>query len=90
MIKNLKKANIIKSLSGTVSAWDLLSSTLENENLQEFSKELNTLFTNLKSISKSLKLVSKCKSNPIDNSQMVKLKLVPVFIRHFIIVFEFI
>lgn len=89
-MKSLKKPNIIKSLSGTVSAWDLLSNTLESENLQEFSKELNTLLINLKSISKSLKLVSKCKSNPIDDSQMVILKLILLFIRHFIIVLEFI
>lgn len=62
----------MKSLSGTISVWDLLSSTLENEGLHAFSKELNTLIMNLKSISKSLKLVSKCESNPIDNNQMVK------------------
>lgn len=72
MIKHLKKSNIIKSLSGTISVWDLLSNSLENGNLQAFSKELNTLIINLKSISKSLKLVSTCESNHLDNNQMVR------------------
>lgn len=71
-MKHVKKSNIVKTLSGTISIWDLLSSTLENGNLQAFSKEINTLLVNLKSISKSLKLVSTCESNPNDNSQMVK------------------
>jgi len=71
-MKHLKKPNLLKSLSGTVSVSDLLYSTLESGNLQLFSKELNTLIINLKNISKSLKLVSKCESNPIDDNQMVK------------------
>lgn len=76
-MKHLKKSNLIKSLSGTISTWDLLSSMLENGNLQAFSKELNTLVINLKSISKSFKLVSECEPNPIDNNLMVKqLKLI--------------
>lgn len=70
-MKHLKKPNLIKSLIGTISVWDLLSSTLESGNLQAFSKELNTLIINLKSISKSLKLVSKCESNSINDNQMV-------------------
>lgn len=70
-MKHLKKPNLIKSLIGTISVWDLLSSTLEGGNLQAFSKELNTLIINLKSIAKSLKLVSKCESNSIDDNQMV-------------------
>lgn len=71
-MKHLKKSNLIKSLSGTVSVWDLLSSNLESGNLQEFSKELQTLIINLKSVSKSLKLVSECESNLLNNNQMVK------------------
>lgn len=71
-MKHLKKSNVIKSLSGTISVWDLLSNSLENGNLQAFSKELNTLIINLKSISKSLKLVSTCESNHLDNNQMVR------------------
>lgn len=71
-MKHLQKPNIIKSLSGTISVWDLLYDTLENGNLQSFSKELNTLIINLKNLSKSFKLVSKCESYPIDNNQMVK------------------
>lgn len=71
-MKHVKKSNLIKSLSGTISVWDLLSNTLESGNLQAFSKELNTLLINLKNISKSLKLISTCESNPIDNNQMVK------------------
>lgn len=71
-MKHLQKSNIIKSLSGTISVWDLLYDTLENGNLQLFSKELNTLIVNLKNLSKSLKLVSKCESYPIENNQMVK------------------
>lgn len=70
-MKHLKKSNLIKSLTGTITVWDLLANTLENGNLQAFAKELSTLLMNLKIISKSLKLVSKCESNPIDNSQMV-------------------
>jgi len=72
-MKHLKKSNIIKSLSGTISVWDLLSSSLESGNLQEFSKELNTLIINLKSMSKSLKLVTKCKCDSNDVNQMVNL-----------------
>lgn len=72
-MKHLKKSNIIKSLSGTISTWDLLSSSLESGNLMEFSKELNILIFNLKSVSKSLKLVSKCKCDSNDNSQLVNL-----------------
>lgn len=71
-MKSLKKSSIVKTLSSTISVWDILSSTLENGNLQAFSKELNTLLINLKSMSKSLKLASKCETNHIDNSQMVK------------------
>jgi len=70
-MKHLKKTNLIKSLSGTISVWDLLSSILENDGLQGFTKELNTLIINLRSLSKSLKFVSNCESNSIDNSQMV-------------------
>ncbi|XP_025418951.1 uncharacterized protein LOC112689450 isoform X2 [Sipha flava] len=70
VMKHLKKSNLIKSLSGTVSVWDLLSSNLESGNLQEFSKELQTLIINLKSVSKSLKLVSKCESSLINHNQM--------------------
>lgn len=71
-MKHLKKTNLIKSLSGTISVWDLLSSILENDGLQGFTKELNTLIINLRSLSKSFKCVSNCESNSIDNSQMVK------------------
>ncbi|KAF0769931.1 Uncharacterized protein FWK35_00002689 [Aphis craccivora] len=70
IMKHLKKTNLIKSLSGTISVWDLLSSILENDGLQGFTKELNTLIINLRSLSKSLKFVSNCESNSIDNSQM--------------------
>lgn len=62
----------MKSLSGTISVWDLLSSTLESEGLQAFSKELNTLIINLRNLSKSFKIVSNCESHSIDNNQMVK------------------
>lgn len=75
-MKHVKKSNLVKTLSGTISIWDLLSITLENGNLQAFSKEINTLLVNLKSISKTLKLVSTCESNPIDNNQMVKKLLI--------------
>lgn len=71
IMKHLKKTNLIKSLSGTISVWDLLSSILENDGLRGFTKELNTLIINLRSLSKSLKFVSNCESNSIDNSQMV-------------------
>lgn len=71
-MKHLKKTNLIKSLSGTISIWDLLSSILENDGLQGFTKELNTLIINLRNLSKSFKFVSNCESNSIDNSQMVK------------------
>lgn len=71
-MKHLKKSNLLKSLSGTISIWDLLSSTLENGNIQAFSKELNTLIINLKNASKSFKFISECESNSIDNDQMVK------------------
>lgn len=85
-MKHVKKSNLVKTLSGTISIWDLLSSTLENGNLQAFSKEINTLLVNLKSISKSLKLVSTCESNPIDNNQMVK----NLLIKHLILfIFSF-
>ncbi|CAH1709762.1 uncharacterized protein LOC114124648 [Aphis gossypii] len=70
IMKHLKKTNLIKSLSGTISVWDLLSSILENDGLQGFTKELNTLIINLRNLSKSLKFVSNCESNSIDNSQM--------------------
>ncbi|XP_026808721.1 uncharacterized protein LOC113550949 isoform X2 [Rhopalosiphum maidis] len=70
IMKHLKKTNLMKSLSGTISVWDLLSSTLESDGLLAFSKELNTLIINLRSLSKSLKFVSNCESNSIDNSQM--------------------
>lgn len=71
-MKHLKKTNLMKSLSGTISVWDLLSSTLESGGLQSFSKELNTLILNLRSLSKSFQIVSNCKSNSTDNNQMVK------------------
>ncbi|VVC32051.1 Hypothetical protein CINCED_3A009552 [Cinara cedri] len=70
VMKHLKKPNLIKSLSETISVWDLLSCTLDSGNLQEFSKELNTLIINLRNVSKSLKLISKCESNLIDSNQM--------------------
>lgn len=70
VMKHLKKTNLMKSLSGTISVWDLLSSTLESGGLQAFSKELNTLIINLRSLSKSLQIVSNCESNSIDNNQM--------------------
>lgn len=71
-MKHIKKSNLIKALSGTVSVWDLLSSNLESGNLQEFSKELQTVIVNLRSLSESLKFVSKCKSSLVNNNQMVK------------------
>ncbi|XP_015366704.1 PREDICTED: uncharacterized protein LOC107163681 [Diuraphis noxia] len=70
IIKHLKKTNLMKSLSGTISVWDLLSSTLESGGLQAFSKELNTLIINLRSLSKSFKIVSNCESNSIDNNHI--------------------
>lgn len=70
IMKHLKKTNLMKSLSGTISVWDLLSSTLESGGLQSFSKELNTLILNLRSLSKSFQIVSNCKSNSTDNNQM--------------------
>ncbi|XP_029344266.1 uncharacterized protein LOC100159413 isoform X2 [Acyrthosiphon pisum] len=70
IMKHLKKTNLMKSLSGTISVWDLLSSTLESGGLQAFSKELNTLIINLRNLSKSFKIVSNCESNSIDNNQM--------------------
>jgi len=71
-MKHLKKTNLIKSLSGTISVWDLLSSTLESGGLQAFAKELNTLILNLRGLSKSFQIVSNCESDSIDNNQMVK------------------
>lgn len=68
-MKHLKKSNLLKSLSGIISVWDLLSSTLENGNLKAFSKELNTLILNLKNTSKAFKFISE--SNPNDNNQIV-------------------
>lgn len=72
-MKHIKKSNLIKSLIGTISVWDLLAGLLDSENLQAFAKELSIILMNLKIISKSLKIVSKCESNPIDSSQMVNL-----------------
>lgn len=80
-MKHLKKTNLIKSLSGTISVWDLLSSTLESGGLQAFSKELNTLIINLRSLSKSFKIVSNCESNSIDNNQMVKYIKYPILLK---------
>lgn len=81
-MKHLKKPNLLKTLCGTISVWDLLYSILENGNLQLFSKELSTIIINLKSISKSLKLVSECESNPIDVNQMVKKQNVSLILAH--------
>jgi len=83
-MKHIEKSNLVKSLYGTISIWDLLSNTLESGNLQAFSKEINTLIINLKNVSKSLKLVSKCKSNHIDDNQMVKYLLIRLIIFVFI------
>lgn len=88
-MKHLKKTNLIKSLSGTISVWDLLSSILENDGLQGFTKELNTLIINLRNLSKSLKFVSNCESNSIDNSQMVKFMKYLVVCIYFILLFFF-
>ncbi|XP_050422612.1 uncharacterized protein LOC126834604 [Adelges cooleyi] len=70
IMKHIKKTNILKSLTGTISPWDLLASNLDNGNLQMFSKELNTIIINLRNLSKMLTQIPDCELNAPDNTKM--------------------